>query len=183
MLIVDVCDDPDDALRRGRAEVRIGPPHVAIERVAVRKHALRETLTDDHDRLVSAAILVGEIAAGHDRHAEHRKVIRRDDPQAGVRILLAVGGRVTFRRELHFRQNAGIPPWDHAADRCRFDAGQRAYASGRLFIEVEDCGAADAGCRRGHVEGQYVLHVDAGGCGLERNEGRQQHSGSGEENE
>ncbi len=42
-------------MRRGNGlgpKIRIDPPHLVIERLAVRKDPLREALADDHDRFV-----------------------------------------------------------------------------------------------------------------------------------
>ena len=56
VLVVDVGDDADDAARLRLPEIRIGPPHVAVQRLAVRKQPLRHALADDDDQLVAAAV-------------------------------------------------------------------------------------------------------------------------------
>ena len=64
VLVVHVRHHADDAPRLGLAEVRIGPPHVAVERVAVREQPLRDALAHDHDELAAGPVVVGEVAAG-----------------------------------------------------------------------------------------------------------------------
>ena len=97
--VVDIGHDPDDAPGHRLAEVWIGPPHVMVERVALREQALRHALTHDDDELAVALVLGVEVAAGDQRHAERREETRRDVAQPGARLLFAVCGRVALDRE------------------------------------------------------------------------------------
>ena len=97
-------DDADDPPRSG-ADVdelhhRIGPHEVAVHRVLIGEHPLREALADDDDLLGVAAVAVVEVAAGDDRHAERGEEARRDGAELRARILFAVGLRVALDREL-----------------------------------------------------------------------------------
>ena len=69
-------------------------------RVLVREHPLRQALADDDDFFGVAAVGVGEIAAGDDRHAERGEESRRDGAEPRARILFAVRLGVAFDREL-----------------------------------------------------------------------------------
>ena len=53
-------------------EHRIGPIDMPIDRILARKHALCESLADDHDRLVILVIERVEIAPGKNGNAEAR---------------------------------------------------------------------------------------------------------------
>ena len=87
---------------------------------------LRDALADDDDRLAAGAVVVGEVAAGDERHAEHREEARRDDPQPRVRVLFAVRRRVALDGERRAGPNAaGVAPRHEAAERDALDAGQR----------------------------------------------------------
>ena len=106
-------------MRRGSglAEVRIGPPHLPVQRVAVRKQPLRDALAHDHDQLAAAAVVVGEVAAGDQRDAEHREEARRDDAEPRARVLFAVGRRVALGGKRDGRaEAAGVAPRHEAAD-------------------------------------------------------------------
>ena len=124
VLVVDVGDDADDAARLG-ADVdelhhRIGPHQAAVERVLVGEHPLREALADDDDLLGVAAIGVGEVAAGDERHAERGEESRRDACGTRARILFAVGLRVALDRELEARtERPGVAPRHDACRRRR----------------------------------------------------------------
>ena len=87
---VDVRHDADNAARERLAEERLGPPHVPVDRFAVREQSLRDALGDDRHRLAVAAVGVRELAAGQQLYADYREEPWRDEPESGVGILLAV---------------------------------------------------------------------------------------------
>ena len=73
--VVDIGNDADDALRLRRArrydlQDRIGPEHMAINRVLTREHALRERLADDGDRLLILRIAFIEGATPENGNAK-----------------------------------------------------------------------------------------------------------------
>ena len=78
----------------------LGPPELAVERVAVREQPIRDALADDDDEFAAFAIVGGEIATGDDGHADDVEEAGRDDPQPAVRILLAVRRRMPLDCEL-----------------------------------------------------------------------------------
>jgi hypothetical protein len=67
----------------------IGPAQVPIHGFTGAEHPLRDALADDHHRLAVGSIVVGEVAAGDDRHAERREESRRDGAEPRARVLLA----------------------------------------------------------------------------------------------
>src|SRR5581483_7670275 len=85
VLIIDIGRHADNAPGR-RADVdeldhRIGPHHVAVDRILIRKHPLREALAYDDDRLAAVAIGIVEIPSGDNRDAERREKSGRDHPE------------------------------------------------------------------------------------------------------
>ncbi len=187
VLIVGVRHDADDAARqRLAAEVRIGPPHLPVQRLAVREEPLRDALADDHHRLRAAAVLVGEIAPGEHRDADHGEEARRHNAEPRARILFAIRRRVTLDREWHSRaETAGIAPGHEASDRDAVHAGQLGDAPRRFLIKVDDLGIPDAGARRRRrdIEDQHVPHVVAGVRRLQGDERGEEHARAGEQNE
>src|SRR6185437_9426110 len=99
------------------------------------KHPLREALADDHDAVTVRAVGVREVPSGDQRDAEHREEPWRDNPETRVRILLAVGGRVTIAGELKAgRQPVGVTPWYDGPHRHAVDARQLADAFRHLLV-------------------------------------------------
>ena len=110
------------------------------------------------------AVVVGEVAAGDERHAEHGEEAGRDDAQPRVRILFAVRRRVALDGEL-----------EAAAEACRRRATARSCRARRPRRRAaRRCGASlpdrsaislrrrcrSIGSR--HVERQHLPHVVAG---------------------
>ena len=91
--VVDIGDDADDALRLRRARTcdlqhRIGPEHMAIDRVQTREHALRECLADDGNRLSILRIAVIKVATLKNGNAKRGEKSWRDYPILRARVLL-----------------------------------------------------------------------------------------------
>src|SRR4029077_10035131 len=83
VLIVHVGGDSYDAswpfADKDERRHRVGPHHVAVDRVLAGEHALRHTLADDHNRLAAATVVVVEVAPGKNRHAVSGKERRRNN--------------------------------------------------------------------------------------------------------
>ena len=162
---------------------RIGPPELTIDRVLIRKHALRHALADDHDRLGVPAVGVREIAAGDDRHAQRREEARRDRAEARARIVLAVGLRVALDGELEARtEDAGIPPRHRRPDGDVLHAGQLADPAHRFLVKSRRLFRLELERQR-HVQRQHLPHLEAGRRHLQGEQRREQHAGAGQENE
>ena len=143
ILVIHIRRDADDPPRR-RADVdelhhRIGPHHVAVDRILIREHALRQALADDDHRLAASPIGVVEIASGDHRHAQrreeagrHRPEPRRADP---LRPARARG------RPPRTRSPGRSCPRRATARACRprrVHARQLADAPDRLLVETDD---------------------------------------------
>ena len=163
---------------------RIGPHQLAVDRVLIREHPLRQALADDDDRLGVAAVAVGEVAAGDDRHAERGEESRRHRAEPRARILFAVRLGVALDGELEARpEAAGIAPRHQRADGDALDAGQLADAAHHFLVEPGDLVWRAAVRHHRHVQRQHVAHVEAGRRALQRDQRRQQHAGAGKQDE
>src|SRR5204862_296981 len=78
-------DDADDAAGFPSSTER----DMTVDRVAVREQAPGDALAHHRDRLRVRAVVVDEVAAGEDRHPEHREEPRRDGSRPACRALLA----------------------------------------------------------------------------------------------
>jgi hypothetical protein len=82
VLIIDISGDPNNSARSfahaGEIHLRVGPLNVAIEGILAGEHALRDTLPDDHYRLATAPVIIVEVPACNDGHAERREKSRRN---------------------------------------------------------------------------------------------------------
>src|SRR5437762_12294214 len=129
-LVIDVRHDADNPPRHRFTEVRIGPPHMPVQRIAFREHTLRDTLADDRNRLDTGAVVIGEFAAGENRNAEHCEETRPDHPQARSGILFAIRRLVAFDGELRpAGEQAGVAPGYGGAYGDVLDARQLADAA------------------------------------------------------
>ena len=140
VLVVDVGGDADDAPGLGahvdELHHGIGPHQPAVDGVLRREQPLRDALAHDDDLLGVAAIGLGEVAAGDDRHAERREESGRDGAEARARILFAVRPDVALGRELEARaEDAGVAPRHGRAHRDALHAGQLGDAPHRLLVE------------------------------------------------
>src|SRR4029079_19446972 len=126
-------------------EQRVGPPHDAVERIAIREEPLRDTLADDGDRLAAGAVVIGELSAGDERHAYPAEESRRDHPEPPARIFLAIGRREAFDAEREARPDAaGVTPRDEASHRHAFDARQLADAARHVEVLIDFLLAGEA---------------------------------------
>src|SRR5262249_27839766 len=93
MHVVDIGYDANDSLkfRRSIAAVfqnRIGPEHVAIDRVLIGKHALSKRVADDGRIFFALNVEIVEIPARHDGDAQRGKKSGRDHSILCTRVLL-----------------------------------------------------------------------------------------------
>ena len=129
VLVVDIGRDTDDAAGSG-ADVdelhhRIGPHHVAVDRILIREHPLREALADDDDLFAAPAIGFVEIAPGDDRDTERREKSGRDHPETRARIFFARCANVAVGGKLNRSEATRIAPGNLGTDGDAIYAGQR----------------------------------------------------------
>src|SRR6516165_11562162 len=112
ILLVNICDDANDAL--GRRQVLaidfqdgIGPEYVPIDRVLIGEHALREGFADDCDALVALTIELIEVASRNDGNAQSAKESRRDNTKLCAWVLFTGGANVTIGAKLHSGTGTG----------------------------------------------------------------------------
>src|SRR5215471_4202879 len=102
-LIIHVRHYADDPIRLGTHVVggqAAGKPQILIESVAVWKQHPSDALTDDHDALRSATIMIREFAAGDHGDPERSEEARTDVPAPRVGVVFAGGWRVAIDAEL-----------------------------------------------------------------------------------
>ena len=165
---------------------RIGPHQVAVHRVLAREHPLRQALADDHDLLGVAAVGVGEVAAGDDRHAERREEAGRHRAEPRARILLAVRLGVALGRELEARdRSAGVAPRHDGADGDALHARQLRDAPHALPCRTPTiCSGVRAVATSTGTFTASTLRVSKPVCAAcSANERRQQHAGAGQQHE
>src|SRR5579864_5297329 len=126
MFVVDVGGDTDNAVRRGRDsgdELQHGvrPINMAIDGIVVGEHAVRESLTDDHHRIIRLAVEIIEITSSDNRSTERGKESRRDDAQLRSGIF-ARSMNVTISGKLETGTKTGVAPRDEHAKRSFVDA-------------------------------------------------------------
>ncbi len=77
VLIIHISNDPDNSARSfahaDEVHHRVGPHNVPIEGILAGKHPLRHSLTDDHYRLAATPVIIVEVPAFDDGHAERAK--------------------------------------------------------------------------------------------------------------
>ena len=122
VLIVYIGGDPDNPARpfahADEVHDRVGPHDVPIEGILAGEHSLRRTLADDHYRFAATPVIIVEVPAFHDGHAERREKSRRNRAKLRQRVLVVTAFYVTFAREL--LANLGIaatPGVDFDAER------------------------------------------------------------------
>src|SRR5262249_40279587 len=146
--VVYVGRDADDAMRRQNARLfaigtgyelqnGIRPIDMPIDGVLIGKHALRESLADDDDRL--SVLLIVErikIAARDNGNAERRKESGRYDTPVRAGILNVRGVDVTIGRELHSGARRAVAPGNDRAERGPVDARQCIGAPHHFLVEI-----------------------------------------------
>src|SRR5262245_56489592 len=109
-----------------------------VDRVTVGEHPLRDALAHDRHELLTAPVLVGEVATGEKRDAERREETGRDVPEQGEGIFLAIGARVTLDRELEAgAEPALVAPGHDAPDGDTLHARQLLDATCHFPEEVD----------------------------------------------
>jgi len=133
MVVVHIGGDTDNAVRGSDPrlfvrssgnilEHRIGPIDMPVDRILTRKHLLRESGADDHDRLVSLVIERVEIAPGNNGNAQRAEKAGRDGTPQRAGIVFAMDVAIT--RELQaWTEVVGITPRGDHPDSCLADAG------------------------------------------------------------
>src|SRR5258708_7601886 len=77
------------------------------------------------DETSAGAVLVGEVAAGEQRDAEHGEEARRHDAEPRARVLVAGRGCVALGDERDaWAEAPGVAPGQEAPDRCTVNARQ-----------------------------------------------------------
>src|SRR5262249_54783935 len=95
VFVVDISGDANNPARSfahaDEVHDRISPNDVTIEGVLAGEHALCDALADDDDRLAAAAIVINEVAALDDRHAQSSEKSRRDHAElcSGIFVVTA----------------------------------------------------------------------------------------------
>src|ERR1700723_3819663 len=132
MQVVHVGNDADDAMRPYETrlcsvssgdefEHGIGPIDMLADGIPGSKHAAREGLGDDSDRLLNLVILRIEIAAFENGHAERGEKAGGDGAPHRARIVFAMD--VAISRKLQtWAEVVGIAPWSNRAESGGSDA-------------------------------------------------------------
>src|SRR4029077_12357830 len=149
MFVVHIGSDANNAVRRPHArffaiaspkkfEHGIGPIDVPINRVFAGKHALCESLADDHDRVSTLVIiLLVEIAPGKNGNSQRIEKAGRDGAQLRARIVFAVD--VTITGELQTgTEGVGVTPGSNDSESRLGDSGQRIDATYRFLVKIDD---------------------------------------------
>jgi hypothetical protein len=102
----------------------LGPVDVPIEGILIGKHALREGLADDDERVFVSNVKFAEITAGKDRNPQRRKEPGRDITSLRAGVLFARPAQATFDRELHAEAEI-LAPRDSAAECGLVDSTRR----------------------------------------------------------
>ena len=101
-----------------------------------------------------------------------------------ARIFFTVGLRVPLDGELKARAEAsGVAPRHDRADGHAFDARQLADAAHGLLVEVDDLVRRAPVRHDRDMDGEDVVHVEAGPRRLQREQRGQEHAGAGEQHE
>src|SRR6185437_15631172 len=121
VLIIDIADDSDNPARGGtdidELDHGIGPHHVMVYRILVRKHSLGYALAYDHYRFAAAAVGIVEIASRNQGNTKSREKSRRNGTEARTRVFFTPRPDVTVGRELEAEIEIVIPPGDVRANR------------------------------------------------------------------
>ena len=96
---------------------------MAVDRILARKHLLRESGADDHDRLVSLVIERVEIAPGKNGNAQRAEKAGRDGTPQRARIVFAMDVTITRVLQAYTEAAAGITPGSDHTDSRLGDAG------------------------------------------------------------
>ena len=189
VLVVDVRHHADDAPRL-RAEAdephdRIAPRSLRLSTSCPGKQLLGEALADDHDPFGAVAVVVVEVAAGHDRHAERGEVIRATRTASWRERLRCWPDGVSpsiWNRESALELTA-VSPRHRTTDRDLLDAGQPADAFLHLAIEVARLLGRLSKGRDRHVDREDAGAVESRRGRLECEKCAQQHHGTRDEHE
>ena len=155
---------------------------MSVQRFLVREHPLREALADDDDGFGVAAIGFAEVTAGDDGNAERFEESRRDRPEPGARIFFTVGFRVPLDGELKARaEAAGVAPRHDCAHGHAVDPRQLSDAAHGLLVEIDDLVRRAPVRHDRDMDGEDVVHVEAGPRRLQREERGEEHAGAGEQ--
>src|ERR1700684_1826969 len=188
VLIIDIGGDPDNAARAlahaDEIHHRVGPHNVVIERILPREHPLRDTLADDHYRLATAPVLIVEVAAFNDGHAERREKYRGNRAELWQRILFVTAFPLAFAGEFKsWTEAARISPRHAGAFRDSVDSRHLFDSAYHVPIEVDDLIRSLAIRHHGHIHSQHAVHVETRLRGLQREQRLDQHARSGQQDE
>src|ERR1700693_943259 len=90
---------------------RVGPRDMAVDGVLIGKHALRNTLADDHHVLSAQAVGLVEIASGNNGNPECGEIYRHDGAKVGALIFFTGVADMSFGGELQaWAEAATITP-------------------------------------------------------------------------
>src|SRR5262245_35472158 len=167
MHIVNISGDANDALQFRRAlavdfQDRIGPEHVAIDRVLIREHALREGLADDRNGLFVMDIELIEIATRNDGNAQRPKEPRRDNAIVREGILFARAVNMTISGELQGGTGADVAPGSDHTKRGFVDTRKRVNATYHFLVKIDNLLACLSVKYGGNVDGKDMARVHSG---------------------
>ena len=123
--VADVGDDADDFGRVAAAGRALPGPHPLADRILVRPDLPRRRFTDEQHLRLAGAVLIGDVPAAQQPHAERVEQTRRYPVNADGRIA-AVAERLLGRREPRDGAVAAARYRGAEAEARRADAGQRA---------------------------------------------------------
>src|SRR5262249_52132178 len=186
MHIVNVGDDANDALQFRRAlaidlQDRIGPEHVAIDRVLIREHAFREGLANDGDGLFAMEIELIEIATRNDGNAQRPKEPGRDDTILRARILFTGGVIVTIRAKLQGGTRAGITPGSDHPEGGLIDTWKRVNTAYDFLVKIDNLLARLSVKHGGNIDGKDMARVHTGLRPLQCKECSHHHTCAGQQ--
>jgi hypothetical protein len=137
ILVVGVGNNADDSAWQHPAEVRIGPPHLPVQGLTVRKQSKRDALADNDDGVVAVAVLVGEVAARDDRNADDIKEPRRDDAEPRARDFFSVCRSVSLDGERDgWSKDAGIAPRRKTSESDAINARKLSQSARHIAVEI-----------------------------------------------
>src|ERR1700756_507624 len=167
VFVIHVRSDAHDA-SRPFADVdeihhRIGPHDVPIDSIFPWKHALRDALANDHNRLAASAIVVIEIASGNNWHTQRGKKSRRNSTKLCPRIFLSNAFHMALAGEPEAgAETARVTPGRARAESNVIYPGHRVDAAHGLPIEIDNLIGSFAIRHHRYVQCKYAMHIEAG---------------------
>src|SRR5262245_35337336 len=188
MHIINVGDDADDALQFRRTlavdfQDRIGPEHVAIDRILVREHALREGFTDDGNGLFAFSVELIEIATRNDGNAQRPKEPGTDYTILSARIVFGRAVNVTIGGELQSGTGADVAPGSDHPERGFVDTRKRVNATYHFLVKIDNLLTCLSVKHGGNVDGKNMARVHSGLRTLQCEKRSDDHTRPGQQHE